>query len=198
MRIAITFVTVIAAAVASYWYSYRFELQKLSPTDAPTSNATDTPQTDIKQAVALNPQPHKEHLVTPGDTLYSISKQYGLLWSTVSAYNQLADDAVIKPGMIIKIPLNEKGEVTRIDRLEKPTTPGTESWLNDPVMVVRRSAPDEYHFKNDDTFTITSLDYTAGTAMIEVVHDGRFVYVSLSQFTPGKGNGWYITQLETR
>jgi|GEM_PF-5597276 len=197
MRGYISFVTLIATAAAAYWYSYRFEQRRFALADTQSADEVETvPATENSQTATA--QPYKEHLVQGGETLYSISKQYGLIWSTVADYNQLNESSTIKPGMTIRIPINEKGEVTRIDHLAKPDVPGSDSWYNDPVAVVRKTAPNEYHLKNDDSYSVNSLDYTTGTAMIEVVHDGRLIVVSLLQYTPGKGNGWYITQLETR
>lgn len=207
MKTIPSLVVLAAALAASYWYSYRYESQRLQ-TAIPKEEDAKPVAVPEAQSVVLE-QPYREYTVKEGETVYGISKQYGLLWSTVASYNNLPENAVIRPGMVLKIPLNEKGEITRIDRVPKPSDSdieritqavkqGTETWYADPVIVTQKTAPDDYHFKHDDNYTVLGLDYTAGTAMIEVIHDGRTIIVSLTQYTPGKGNSWYITSLETR
>jgi LysM repeat protein len=45
----------------------------------------------------------KTHLVKKGETLYSISKQYGLSVSQLMTFNKLSKGAVINPGQTLKI-----------------------------------------------------------------------------------------------
>jgi len=45
----------------------------------------------------------KTHLVKKGETLYSISKQYGVSVSRLMAFNKLSKGAVINPGQILKV-----------------------------------------------------------------------------------------------
>ena len=48
-------------------------------------------------------QAAKTHLVKKGETLYSISKQYGLSVTQLMAFNKLSKGAVINPGQSLKV-----------------------------------------------------------------------------------------------
>ena len=48
-------------------------------------------------------QTAKTHLVKKGETLYSISKQYGLSVSQLMVFNKLSKGAVINPGQSLKV-----------------------------------------------------------------------------------------------
>ena len=62
-------------------------------------NRAQTPVTKSNSSA----QTAKTHLVRKGDTLYSISKQYGLSVSQLMALNKLSKGAVINPGQSLKI-----------------------------------------------------------------------------------------------
>lgn len=206
MRILLAIVLMLASGAASYWYGMRYERARLQPVaDEPVDEVLEVSETVSEP----QKQPYREHTVAAGETLYSIGKQYELQWSTIADYNELQENSVIKPGSVIKIPLNEKGEVTRIIKVPAPSAEdsehrtqamqqGVDTWYSDPLIVVKRTAPDDYFLKNDDTYTIRNLDYTLGTAMIEVIHDNRVMVFSVAQSAPGKGNLWYITTVETQ
>lgn len=206
MRLIGLFILLLAIGAASYWYASNYEQRRLRP--VPVQKETTT-LVEPATPAATQDKPYREHVVVAGETLYSISKQYGLQWSSVAEYNGISDSTVLRTGTVLKIPLNAKGEVTRIQAVPKPSDAdiqtitqsllqGKDTWYADPVQVVRKTAPSEYHLKNDDRYTIISLDYPSATAIIEVIHDDRTISISLSQFTPGKGNAWYITQIETQ
>jgi len=55
-----------------------------------------TPKQAVKQAV-------KTHVVKKGETLYSISKKYGLSLNQLMTYNKLSKNTVINPGQKLKI-----------------------------------------------------------------------------------------------
>ena len=55
-----------------------------------------TPKKTVKQAV-------KTHVVKKGETLYSISRQYGLSVNQLMTYNKLSKGAVINPGQSLKL-----------------------------------------------------------------------------------------------
>lgn len=209
MMLLLRMCILLAILAASYLRAYSYETQRLADAHTPDTTTTiselpaDTPSETIPST------PYQVHTVESGETLYSIGKEYALLWSTIAAYNGMDDNTVLTPGMNIKIPLNEKGEVTHIEHLPPPTDAekehirqsiklGTEAWYADPVLVVRRTTPTEYHLKNDDLYTVINLVYADGTAMIEVQHDTRKLQIALAQVDPGKGNGWYITTIETQ
>ncbi len=51
-----------------------------------------------------NPAPSVEHVVRPGETLFSISLQYGVPWQSVAAANQISPPYVIYPPQVLIIP----------------------------------------------------------------------------------------------
>ena len=59
------------------------------------------------QAPVIKSQPSKQaaktHVVKKGETLYSISKQYGLSVTQLMTFNKLSKGAVINPGQSLKI-----------------------------------------------------------------------------------------------
>ena len=55
-----------------------------------------TPKKAVKQAV-------KTHVVKKGETLYSISRQYGLSVNQLMTYNKLSKGSVINPGQSLKL-----------------------------------------------------------------------------------------------
>ena len=199
----------LAILAASYLRAYSYETHRLTSTHVLDTGTIASELPADTTATTTTPTPYQIHTVESGETLYSIGKEYGLLWSTIATYNDMNENTVLSPGMNIKIPLNEKGEVTHIEHLtplsdaekehiRQSIKLGTDTWYADPVMVVRKTAPTEYHLKNDDQYTISSLVYADGTAMIEVQHDTKTLQITLAQVDPGKGNGWYITTIETQ
>jgi LysM repeat protein len=59
-------------------------------------------QTPVTKS-SLSTQAAKTHLVKKGETLYSISKQYGLSVTRLMALNKLSKGAVINPGQSLKV-----------------------------------------------------------------------------------------------
>lgn len=53
---------------------------------------------------APGPSPQFTHLVRPGDTLFKISLQYGVLWTSIATANDIAAPYVIYPGQTLEIP----------------------------------------------------------------------------------------------
>lgn len=94
-----------------------------TPTVAPTATATDTPTvtptattTDpptvtpppVPPLATATPTPNQQgeivHQVQPGETIYTIATQYGVLWSQLTAHNQISPNDV-KPGTTVRIPV---------------------------------------------------------------------------------------------
>lgn len=208
MRKLIAILFLLAIGAGSYWFSYRKTHQtETAPKQITQSVETVSTPTPNTSAQTL---PYREHVVAAGETLYSISKQYDLMWSTVADYNGLTENSVLRVGSTLKIPLNANGQITRKDnqalpdaatigQIEQGVKLGQDTWRTDPVATVRHSAPVDYHLKNDDIFTVTELDNTAGTATIEVTHDDRSIIFHLTQPTAkGKGGIWFINMIETQ
>lgn len=85
----------------------------INPEVAKSDEVADTVQADVVDTVikvkTKTPAPKKlpvlvYHKVAPGDTLYSISKKYpGLTIEKLRVYNKLSKDAILKPGVKLKI-----------------------------------------------------------------------------------------------
>ncbi|MCZ7575083.1 MAG: C39 family peptidase [Ardenticatenaceae bacterium] len=87
-----------------------------TPTVTPTATATNTPTitpTPIPPSPTATPTPNEQgeivHQVQPGETIYTIAAQYGVLWSQVTAYNQVGPNDV-KPGTAVRIPVGMMGQ----------------------------------------------------------------------------------------
>jgi LysM repeat protein len=91
------------------------------------------------------------HTVEKGETLYSISHQYGLKPQEVASYNEMAaDKPTIKIGQKIKIPATDTGaDVSE----EAPETSAA------PVKAAAASTSAQYHIvkKGETVFSITKL-----------------------------------------
>ena len=92
------------------------------------------PSADIRNAAALStnidPQPNSVnnsstsyYTVEKGDTLYGISRKYGIKVAELIALNDLNNDSTIKPGQKIKVPGGEKKtEISKTTETTKPST----------------------------------------------------------------------------
>ncbi|MDT8903173.1 hypothetical protein [Anaeroselena agilis] len=93
---------------------------------------------------------------------------------------------------VIKIDEGEAG------KLQATADEGRQSWLLDPVQVVKRSAADYGFSAERDTFTLVSQLYKGarsgtGEAQVLVGHDSRFFLVKLIQPAgPGTHNIWQV------
>ena len=47
------------------------------------------------------------YTVQTGDTLYGISKQFGIPVSELKSINNLKENTILRPGLVLKIPTNE-------------------------------------------------------------------------------------------
>ena len=73
--------------------------------------AAPKPKKSAKQQQAASPKPDsttKIHLVQSGETLYRISRRYGLTVDQLKRYNNLEPNAAIYPGQKLKLVPNEK------------------------------------------------------------------------------------------
>jgi LysM repeat protein len=66
---------------------------------------TPTPKTQTPQPVAESKKEIKQnyHQVRPGETLYGISRLYGLTVDQLRSYNNIGPDAAIQPGQKLKL-----------------------------------------------------------------------------------------------
>jgi LysM repeat protein len=66
---------------------------------------TPTPKTQTPQPVAESKKETKQnyHQVRPGETLYGISRLYGLTVDQLRSYNNIGPDAAIQPGQKLKL-----------------------------------------------------------------------------------------------
>lgn len=96
-----------------------------TPTAIPT--ATETPTvtptatlpppsptaTVVWEGPTPTPTPNEQgeivHLVQPGESVYTIAAQYGVLWSQITAYNQIGPNDV-EPGVTVRIPVGMMGQ----------------------------------------------------------------------------------------
>ena len=68
----------------------------------PANTAAKQSQAPVVKSRASKPAV-KTHVVKKGETLYSISKQYGLSLAQLMTLNKLSKGAVINPGQKLKI-----------------------------------------------------------------------------------------------
>lgn len=67
----------------------------VAPSDPQVLGAKDTP----------SPEPiFKEYTVKKGDTVFSISQQYNIEWTTVATLNSLKPPFTLQTGQVLKIP----------------------------------------------------------------------------------------------
>ncbi|GIX14282.1 MAG: peptidase M23 [Paracoccaceae bacterium] len=75
-----------------------FEETPAPATAAPSAPAAPVPARDGVEPVA--------HVVEPGETIYSISRLYGVPVAAIAAWNGLGRDYTLRPGQTIQIPLS--------------------------------------------------------------------------------------------
>lgn len=87
-----------------------------APTATPTATATTSPTvtpTAAPPSPTATPTPNEQgeilHQVQPGETIYTLAAQYGVLWSQLTAYNQIGPNDV-KPGTTVHIPVGMMGQ----------------------------------------------------------------------------------------
>ena len=77
----------------------------------PVSPASSTPRTDEKKQPVVSKKADstaKYHVVQAGETLYRISRRYGLSVEQLRGYNRLAPNAAIYPGQKLKLSKDAK------------------------------------------------------------------------------------------
>lgn len=74
-------------------------------TPAPTKPKPETPKPEKpSKPTPSKPAPAKLHVVKSGDSLYSISKQYGTTWQALQKLNNIKNPHWIYPGQQLKLP----------------------------------------------------------------------------------------------
>ena len=81
------------------------KISRLSATAGPQSKTADKKQTAASKKAEFATQFHK---VQAGETLYSISRRYGLSVEQLRTYNDLAANAAIYPGQKLKVNPRDK------------------------------------------------------------------------------------------
>jgi LysM repeat protein len=77
------------------------------PTPEPTKPQPEKPKPEkpVKPAPGKpTPAPAKLHIVKSGESLYSISKQYGTTWQALQKLNKIKNPHRIYPGQTLKLP----------------------------------------------------------------------------------------------
>jgi len=77
----------------------------VTETPAPTTPKPETPKPETpSKPTPSKPAPAKVHVVKSGDSLYSISKQYGTTWQALQKLNKIKNPHWIYPGQQLKLP----------------------------------------------------------------------------------------------
>ncbi len=82
----------------------------VTETPAPVTPKPETPKPETpkpetpSKPTPSKPAPAKVHVVKSGDTLYSISKQYGTTWQALQKLNKIKNPHWIYPGQSLKLP----------------------------------------------------------------------------------------------
>jgi len=148
-----------------------------------------------------------KHKVQAGETLFLVGLKYDVLWTTIAETNNLSEDSALIEGQELIIPINEDGNITKeeslnineedVKKTQALVAKGEMSWRTDPVEVLKRTAPLDYHLKNSDIFTLIELNKDEGKAIIEVLHDNQKLIVNLVQPLEKGDNGvWYIINIK--
>lgn len=94
------------------------------------------------------------HVVQPGETVFRLSRMYGVTVETLVAANRLSSDALIRVGQKLRIP-NPEGGVTPQPRLEEKGDRHT-------VWAASLPAPSRSGGEKAKVYTMTLTAYTAG------------------------------------
>jgi membrane-bound lytic murein transglycosylase D len=66
------------------------------------------------------------HTVQAGETLYSISRQYGLTVEQLKSMNDIQETSGLKPGQVLELAVNEDIDVKTDDKEEAPVSPASD------------------------------------------------------------------------
>lgn len=105
----------------------------------------------IKDAVAEHKEEFITHLVTSKETLYSISKKYGVTMETICETNPILKTSNLKSGTKLKIPIEKNevsNDVTKVEVVEDEISNGSKAnELNTQNGVIHKVLPKETLFR---------------------------------------------------
>jgi len=166
-------------------------------TDSSTESQTEIINTDGQKVT---------HKVEAGETLFLIGLKYDVLWTTIAQANGLDENASLIEGQELVIPINNEGNVTKeeslnidqgdADNTQKLVSKGELAWRKDPIEVLKRTAPLDYHLKNNDIYSLTEINTDEGRAVVEVNHDEeKYVFELVQPAEKGDNGVWYIQKI---
>lgn len=227
-RVINTLILILICSGVSYLYGYQKgsqtnTVQNDTPTDqSPITESISVPETPVVETVPdsvgggalidaseINEDGNIVHHIKKGETLFTIGLQYDVLWTTIAAANNIDENTPLIEGASIIIPITKSGNLTeeetlsfddsQVSTIQAHVDNGKYLWRKDPVATVREETPTEYHLKNDDTYTLSSLDTVAGKAVVEVSHDNQSITIELLQPNVKGDNGvWFISNIKRR
>ncbi|GEM_PF-3293868 len=172
-------------------------------------------QTQTNESVPeiINEEPQKNsqgnitHTVQAGETLFLIGLKYDVLWTTIAQANGLDENSALIEGQKIVVPLNSEGNIEKEESLnineedarntQRLVGSGELAWRRDPLEVLRRTAPVDYHLQNSYIYTLVELDKDQGKAIIEVLHDDqKYIFELVQPVEKGDNGVWYILKIK--
>lgn len=220
-RVIRTLLVIIVFSGAAYGYGFKkgkiistFDTIEESVAESSKDLVTTVPEPDgvggeqIIDSGEINEDGNIVHHIKGGETLFTIGLQYDVLWTTIAKANNIDENTPLIADQTLIIPITKSGsfvdeetlsiDAEQVSEVQTHVDNGKYLWRLDPVATVREDTPVEYHLKNDDTYTLNSLDTVAGKSTVEVSHDDKILTIELSQpGIKGEKGVWFISNIKS-
>lgn len=196
------------SAAIFFWQAGRIWISLNRTTPLPSSENTEAPaaaeKTDLPELVQIRQQ----HTVAAGETLHSIGLKYNIRWESLADLNGLTENAPIREGQILDLPLTISGhlviiELITVDQVTAQNAQndarfGGVTWRLDPIEVVRSTAPSTLGLTPSTAFKIEERDDDAGRVVVTTTDRPLPVRLWLIQpIEKGATGVWFINKTET-
>jgi len=212
--ILILFIGLLATSTG-FLYSKTVSLQK--NTNKSSSNSEDTNKNVATSTTTSTPastsavtkpapignrpsSPTDTVVVEEGETLFAIGQKAGLSWTVIAEANGIEADK-IQAGQTLIIPKNNQISYTvnqeKASSIQKDVDTGKNTFRLSAVDTAKSDSPSAYGITTEDTFTQIKIDQNAGTATVNVTHNGKSYEISLTEpVTKGEKGIWAIVSIK--
>jgi LysM repeat protein len=173
----------------------------------PQTNTAEQPSNIVKvsEPSISNIVNSQIYSVKQGDTLYSIGKNFNMLWTVIAKVNNLEENSTLFVGQNLTIPseneaktvqsrtdtiIADQEEQDNLKSAQEYALAGKEtlSYRKITTEVVKKSRLlIKYNFTANDIYIEKSIDLEAGIAIVEITHDESLYTVTLNSFQKNMG-----------
>jgi LysM repeat protein len=194
------FVTTLIAIIFLFNKNYSSISTPQNETSAPLNNVV-----KISEPSSSSIDNSQIYNVKQGDTLYSIGKQFNMLWTVIAKVNNLEESSTLIVGQKLTIPSENEAKTvqSRTDTIvadqeeqdnlksaQEYALAGKEtlSYRKITTEVVKKSRLlIKYNFSANDLYIEKTIDLESGIATVEITHGGSLYTVTLNSYQKNMG-----------